>query len=298
MSFSNTTVKALYSGDGVTTNFAIPFTVMVDDSSETKVYKRNTLVTPATETLMVVGALQDYTLTGSSPPTTPFNTTVVFNTAPATGYQVLIIRVVPKTQILDMTDSQAVPLTSIELALDRVVAMIEEVSEKLDRSPSYPKTSNQTSPTLPEPTAGSLIGYNSGGTDLDKFTMADIASALNNDQLTTDNVASINNNETSGATVTGMVFALASYKTVIIDYTIKRRTTTTSYFATGILVLEYDQLTAAWSVTDFNYTGGHGVVFSISGAGQVSYTSDNMGGASYASGFTWRVRRQWAAASS
>jgi hypothetical protein len=79
MSFVNTTVHALYQGDGVLTTFAIPFTPIVDDSAETVVYIRDETDPAAiTETLKTEGALNDYTLTGA-PDADSFNVNVVFN---------------------------------------------------------------------------------------------------------------------------------------------------------------------------------------------------------------------------
>lgn len=291
MAISDTDTRALYSCNGVTTNFAIPFSIQVNDSAETIVYKR--LISTGAETLQVEGALQDYTLTGASPPTTPFDTTVVFNSAPSSLYQVLVIRVTPKTQILDMADSQATPLTSIELALDRLVAMIQELGEQAFRSPRYPLTSNEEQPILPEPVAGTLIGFNDDGDNLDIYTMDDLATALQTGALLATNTTTITNGATA-STVSSMLCDSTIYKTYVFDYTIKRRSSTTSYNGTGKLICEYDERTSTWGITDVNFTSGHGVVFSIASSGQVGYTSDTMGGASYTSALDWRIVERFA----
>lgn len=293
MAISSQTDKALYNGDGATLTFAIPHTIVSSDSSEVEVYKRNTLVTPPTETLMVEGALQDYTLTGAAPPTTPFNTTVSFNAgkAPLSTDKVLVRRNMAITQPLDMTDSQATPLTSIETGLDRLLALLQLLDERLDRSPAYPISSNQTQPELPEPTAGSLIGYNSGGTNLAKFTIADIAAALNNSDLMSYHSFTLANNQSSVADVTSALIAQASYRSVTIEYTIERKTATQGIRATGELILEYERYSASYRITDLNKTEGHGINWSMSG-GQLQYTSDNMAGGTYVGNMTWKFVRQ------
>lgn len=297
MALSDTDVRALYNGNGVTTNFAIPFSIQVNDSAETIVYIRDESdPDDVTNTLQVEGALQNYTLTGATPPTTPFDTTVVFNAGsiPTSNQKVLVIRVTPKTQILDMADSQATPLTSIELALDRLVAMIQELGEQAFRSPRYPLTADEEQPIIPEPVAGTLVGFNDAGTNLDIYTMDDLATALQSGGLLTAHTTTITNGATT-STVSEMLCVASSYKTYIIDYTIKRRTSTTSYNGSGKLICEYDERTTTWGITDVNFTSGHGVNFTISSSGQVGYSSDTIGGASYVSALDWRIVERFAA---
>ena len=66
MSLANTTIKSISVGNGANLTFAIPFTPIIDDSAETVVYLRDETVPAAiTYTLLVEGALNDYTLTGA-----------------------------------------------------------------------------------------------------------------------------------------------------------------------------------------------------------------------------------------
>lgn len=143
MSLSNLNVKATYQGNGSNTTFAIPYAFISDDSAETKVYIRDESNASAiTENLQTEGAMQDYTLTGANPPSTPFNTDVEFNTAPSSDEKVIIIRNLSITQPTDL--STDVDLESIELSLDRNTALIQQLDEVLSRSVKLSVTEQQS----------------------------------------------------------------------------------------------------------------------------------------------------------
>ena len=146
---SNTTVRATYQGDGNTTTFAIPFAFIRDDSVETKVYVRDESVDPATETLQVEGSMQDYELTGAQT-VDDFNTDVEFNSAPGSQEKVIIIRERPLTQSLDLTTSGQYKPESQELNYDDIVAMIQELDERVNRAPTQRITSQDGSLEFPE----------------------------------------------------------------------------------------------------------------------------------------------------
>ena len=162
MSLSNETVRSLSTANGVTTAFAIPHSIISSDSSEVEVYLVDESADPITETLQVEGALQDYTLTGASPPTTPFDTHVTFNTAPTNGLKVLIQRKIALTQPTDLDENGPFPAEEVEVSLDRLAAEIQllnlKVSRALKTRQSAP-TAN-LNPSLPEPSAGRFLRWN------------------------------------------------------------------------------------------------------------------------------------------
>jgi hypothetical protein len=164
MSLSNTTVKASYAGDNSTLVFAIPASPVVDDSSEILVYLRDETdpINPI-ETLQVEGILNDYTLTGA-PDSESFNINVTFNTglAPSTDEVVVIIRQLPLTQTLDLNPSGSVPLVSMERAYDRIVAMVQQLNEMLERTPKFSLTEQRanTQYVIPEPVADYFLKWN------------------------------------------------------------------------------------------------------------------------------------------
>jgi hypothetical protein len=184
VSLSNLTVKATYQGDGSNDTFAIPFDPIIDDSAETFVYIRDEAVDPITETLVDEGALNEYTLTGAVLPT-DFHTNVVFNAGsiPAATDKVIIIRSLPLTQTLNLTNTNF-NANSVNKALDRIVAMVQQLDEKLQRAAIMRVSEQAAQITLPEPEASNILQWNSGGTDLENapFTFTDITDAVTDAQ--------------------------------------------------------------------------------------------------------------------
>lgn len=92
--------------------------------------------------------------------------------------------------------------------------------------------------------------------------------------------APIGNNQ-SGQNVTGLVFNNASIKAAIIDYKIRRVTSTTDRTTMGTgMTAVWNPLAAAWTIT-MGLEGGDssGVIFDINAStGQVTYSTDNMSG--------------------
>ena len=197
MSLANVTVKAHTAGTGSLTTFAIPFSPVVNDSAETYVYIRDTTVDPATHTLQVEGALNDYTLTGA-PDSESFDVNVEFNTAPLSTDIVTIIRVIPLTQTLDLNPSGAFQPTTFEQSMDRLAAQIQGLDEKLRRTPMLPVTEQiseysaeapQPGLLLPEPGGGEVIGWNAGGTALVLYDAATFLGAT--DEIIQDSIGGI-----------------------------------------------------------------------------------------------------------
>jgi len=184
VSLSNLTVKATYQGNGSNDTFAIPFDPIIDDSAETFVYIRDEAVDPITQTLQVEGSLSDYQLTGAVLPT-DFHTNVVFNAGsiPAATDKVIVIRVMPLTQTLNLTNTNF-NANSVNKALDRIVAMVQQLDEKLQRAAIMRVSEQAGQITLPEPEASNILQWNSGGTDLENapFTFTDINDAVTDAQ--------------------------------------------------------------------------------------------------------------------
>jgi hypothetical protein len=96
-------------------------------------------------------------------------------------------------------------------------------------------------------------------------------------------VATIANNQASATNLTGVLFDPLEYRGVVLDYAIYRITDTASSAVVqiGELRLAYNTQSTTWYLSD-NYAGQNaGVTFSISGSGQVQYTSSDIAGANY-----------------
>lgn len=171
---TNTTVRATYQGDGNTTTFAIPFSFIRDDSLETQVYIRDESVDPATESLQTEGAQQDYVLTGAQTQD-DFNTDVEFNSAPASTSKVIIIRKRPLTQSLDLTTSGAYNPESQELNYDDIVAMVQELDERVSRTAVQRITSQDGSLEFPEKEKGKFLRVDKNTGELIWFDIPELS---------------------------------------------------------------------------------------------------------------------------
>lgn len=176
---SNLKVVQSYQGNGSTTAFSITQDIIINDSSELLVYIRDE-TDPAniTITLQTEGALQDYTLTGASPPSQPFDDTVEFTTAPTADQQVWLVRALPLTQTQDLDPNVGIPADSTEKTFDRMVAMIQQLAEKLERTIKFNITSGISDVENPDPVATTFIGWDSGGTALKLYTVSELAALV------------------------------------------------------------------------------------------------------------------------
>lgn len=148
MTVSTTTNKSTATGNGVTTLFGFPIPFIA--ASDLQVYISGILKTLTT----------DYTISGSAPYTSGAN--VTFLTAPANGAVVLIVRVRPYTQTLDLVANDPLPADSVEQLLgDHQVMLIQQLKEITDRSLTLALTDTSgASLTLPTPVASQLLGWN------------------------------------------------------------------------------------------------------------------------------------------
>lgn len=178
---SNQVVDKSYQGDGATQDFSITPDIIVNDSNEISVYLRDeTIPTAVTETLLTEGALQDYTLTGATPPSQPFDDTVHMNVAPTATQIILIVRTLPLTQTLDLDPNSVFPANSTETNLDRIVAMIQQVNNKFKRVLRLTSLANPDFPDgvdVPDAEAGSLLAWNATGDALENISPAALAAS-------------------------------------------------------------------------------------------------------------------------
>lgn len=127
--------KAIYSGNGETTDFAVPFYFLAnaDGTSQIAVYIGNSDV-PLSETV-------DYTVNGAGEKA---GGTVVFKTAPGKDVQIAIVRNVPQTQEVVFIDGHKFPAQQFESTVDKLTMEVQEVKENLSRALILPPTSKET----------------------------------------------------------------------------------------------------------------------------------------------------------
>jgi len=176
MALTDTDVKQVFTGDGSTTTFAIPFSFDSSDTSTVKVYLVDTTADPVTETLQTEGGGNDYTISG---------TNVVMNTAPTSDEKLVIIRVTPITQVFDNGSTESLDVDGLEEEMDKIVEQVQELDERIDRAVLFRLSTGQSANaiTMPEPTADGFLKWNSAAdglensdaiTDQDLFTTDDV----------------------------------------------------------------------------------------------------------------------------
>lgn len=116
MTVTATARRAAYTGNNVTTSFAVPFQFL-----EIAVYKGGVLQTPGVH----------YTITQSSPGATG---SVVFLAAPAAGIAVQIIGATVQAQTLDLLDNDSTPAELYERGLDRLTMITVENAQQFSQA--------------------------------------------------------------------------------------------------------------------------------------------------------------------
>lgn len=134
MPVSSTTSRWEFTGDGSTTVF--PYTNKIFADAELQVFSDNVLQTLTT----------DYTVSGAGVET---GGNVTYVTAPASGVQVVIIRVVADTQATVYPVGGSLPSGVIESDIDRRTIVSQQQEEKLSRAMLTPAGQVQLDMTLP-----------------------------------------------------------------------------------------------------------------------------------------------------
>lgn len=182
MALTNTNVGTLYQGNGVTTTFAIPATVIQSASSEIFVIERDETVPDVpVETILTIGAMNDYTIVGSN---------VVMNVAPTADTKILVVRIVTFTQPTDYTETSAFPVNTAELTWDKITAMAQYLNWLVAKCIKMQLTQDITglNLTLPPPSAGQAIGWND---DEDGFVNMDVIVAPTGADVTFDDATAM-----------------------------------------------------------------------------------------------------------
>ena len=176
MTISNTSVAVSYTGNGATTSFSVTFPFF--DEDEIEVIERT--VADGTETVKTLTS--HYTVTGGAGSTG----TVEAVSAPSSAYQWHIRRKTGKVQETDYVENDAFPAASHELALDRLVALTQELGTDIRRGILQPKTDVAADLVLPTVAdrASKVLAFDANGlpvvstSDLADFeTYADDAAA-------------------------------------------------------------------------------------------------------------------------
>ena len=211
-----------YIADGAETTFEFPFAVF--NANNLSVYLEDALQDPMT-----------YVVSGAQ------NTdggTVTFNTPPEEGLCVTLCRSLSIERLSDFQEGAALRANVLNDELDYQTACLQEVAENLNRSMVLPPYAVNTDVnlTLPTPSAGKAIVWNSDGTNLENSTVAvnALESTLNGYKIaaksaatTATEKASIATNQAQTATTqAGIATQKASEASTVVNRLTKMQTNT------------------------------------------------------------------------
>jgi len=168
MTVSTTYTPLLYAGNAATTAFSVtwPFrtgTLVVTLISSTGTETVKTLTT-------------HYTVTGGTDSNgLPATGTVTMLTAPAVGESLRITRVTPKTQARTWGENDPFPQKTIEGGFDQNTLIDQETAHALNLALTQSQADYEGTGalTLPTPTAGKYLGWNSAANGLENKNAAD-----------------------------------------------------------------------------------------------------------------------------
>jgi|GEM_PF-1685866 len=144
MSVSTTTNRIPYTGNGAQTVYPYPFKIFV--TTDLQVFVAGVLQTLTTH----------YTVDGAG---NPNGGNVTFVTAPANGAAIVIIRVLPATQLTVYPSNDKFPSKVHEDLADRAVMLIQQLAEVDKRTLKLPVTSAFSELGVPDPDIGKFLRW-------------------------------------------------------------------------------------------------------------------------------------------
>lgn len=154
MTISTTSRRAgPFTGNGSTTAFAFAFKVFAD--TDLVVYQYDLL---DAEEVLVLDS--DYSVTLNSDQDEDPGGTVTLSAALVADYTLVIVSAVPQTQLLNLTNMGSFFPANINTAFDRVIALIQQLQDEVDRCIKLPVTAEAGEFTLPLPEANQLLAWN------------------------------------------------------------------------------------------------------------------------------------------
>lgn len=166
MTVPSSTSRDQQAGNGVTTDFTVPFRIL----DQTHIRVLLTVAGVTTEQVLTT----NYTVSGVG----GASTTVTFLVAPPSGSTVTFLRNVPMTQETDYVPNDPFPAESHERALDKLTMIVQQLDEGLDRAMTLPGQVSGVSTELPAPSPNTIFGWNPGGTAIQNFPLSTIATSI------------------------------------------------------------------------------------------------------------------------
>jgi hypothetical protein len=138
MTISTTIIKSSYSGNGSTTAFTYNFKITADTEIQVIVKTNAT----GAESVRAIGTgSTNYAVTGVG----NNSGTVTFVTAPTSAETVVLRRSTTQTQGMDLIENDPLPANTLETAIDKNLAISQELQEQIDRSFKISRANTMTS---------------------------------------------------------------------------------------------------------------------------------------------------------
>lgn len=160
----STTSKVIYTGAGTTSAFAFAFNVW----SETDLVCYKIVTATGAQTTLTLNV--DYTVALSHAAPTTGVVTLTAGNLP-TGTQLVILRSIPITQQINISDYSPTPASTWNEAHDRGIMVSQQLQEQLSRSVLSPPNTS-TVYQWPAPVPSLAIGWNATGDGLENVAIA------------------------------------------------------------------------------------------------------------------------------
>ena len=251
MTISTTTIKNSYSANSSTVTFN--YTFRVATSSEVQVIIRSSA---GVETIKSESTHYNVAGVGNAG---GGSVTFVAQHTPQTNETVVIRRVTPLTQGLDLIENDPMPAENIETAYDKLTAISQELQEQLDRSIKVSKTSTISNPEITSDAtqrAGKLLGFDNSG---------NLDSTIDGTAVAANATAAANSATQAASSATNAAASAAQAQNVAGGGTVK---ITSNDSTAGLL---NDKLAVAGSLTKttLNAGGNEQIQLAVSGGAEV-----------------------------
>lgn len=171
MTISSTTTIYRYEGNGVTDTFSFSGRIFTQNDLVVEIITRATDALEETLTLTT-----DYSVIINGDESASITT--VSGKIPSSTQDIQIRRSLTQSQTVDLPTGTSFPAKIIENALDKNVAIVQELSGDLDRAIKLPVTSSLSDIELPIPVSSEVIGWNSTADELTTYAFSELSSSL------------------------------------------------------------------------------------------------------------------------
>jgi len=161
--------KKIYQGDNTSTVFSFPYNIYL--TTDLAVYE--TVTSTSVTTQLTLNTNYTVTLTAISGVTGAYTATINLagGSSPAgalaVGTQLTILRSLPLTQLINISDYSATPAATWNQALDRAIILTQQMQEQINRAILAPVNSTSNAGySLPNPIPNGYIGWDATGTFL------------------------------------------------------------------------------------------------------------------------------------